>query len=248
MCKKLEGKVAIITGGARGIGFSIAECFSSNGAISVIIDLEQEAVDEAVRKIDDAGFRAVGFAGDVTNPDSIAEIFKEIHEEFEKIDILINNAGITRDGLIMKMKESDWDVVLNVNLKGTFNCIQKVCRFMMKQRSGVILNITSVIGIMGNAGQANYAASKGGVIALTKSSAKEFASRGIRVNAIAPGFIKTEMTDKLPKEVVDKYSEAIPLLRMGLPEDVANMCVFLASDEANYVTGQVIQVDGGLIM
>ncbi len=248
MCKKLEGKVAIITGGARGIGFSIAECFSSNGAISVIIDLEQEAVDEAVQKIDDTGFRAVGFAGDVTNPDSIAKIFKEIHQEFEKIDILINNAGITRDGLIMKMKESDWDVVLNVNLKGTFNCTQKVCRFMMKQRFGVILNITSVIGIMGNAGQANYAASKGGVIALTKSSAKEFASRGIRVNAIAPGFIKTEMTDKLPKEVVDKYSEAIPLLRMGLPEDVANMCVFLASDEANYVTGQVIQVDGGLIM
>ncbi|MCD4796140.1 MAG: 3-oxoacyl-[acyl-carrier-protein] reductase [Candidatus Cloacimonetes bacterium] len=248
MCRKLEGKVAIITGGARGIGFSIAECFSSNGAISVIIDLEQEAVDEAVQMIDDAGFSAVGFAGDVTNPDSIAEIFKEIHKEFEKIDILVNNAGITRDGLIMKMKESDWDVVLNVNLKGTFNCTQKVCRFMMKQRSGVILNITSVIGIMGNAGQANYAASKGGVIALTKSSAKEFASRGIRVNAIAPGFIKTEMTDKLPKEVVDKYSEVIPLLRMGLPKDVANMCVFLASDEANYVTGQVIQVDGGLIM
>ena len=148
----------------------------------------------------------------------------------------------------MKMKESDWDAVIAVNLKGTFVCSQKVCRYMLKQRSGSIINIASVIGIMGNAGQANYAASKGGIIALTKSTAKEFASRSIRVNAVAPGFIKTEMTEILSQEVVDKYSEAIPLRRMGLPKDVADLCVFLASDEANYITGQTINVDGGLIM
>jgi 3-oxoacyl-[acyl-carrier protein] reductase len=169
-------------------------------------------------------------------------------KKFGKIDILINNAGITRDGLLMKMKEADWDAVINVNLKGTFVCTQKVCRFMMKQRSGVILNISSVIGIMGNAGQANYAASKGGVIAFTKSTAKEFASRNIRVNAIAPGFIETEMTAKLPQDIVETYAEAIPLKRMGKPADVANLCLFLASDDAAYITGQTIQVDGGLVM
>ncbi len=246
--KRLEDRVAIITGAARGIGFSIAEMLSEHGATSVIIDLNQEAVDAAVQQIDDMGNRAIGFAADVTNAEEIASIFKEIQKEFGKIDILINNAGITKDGLLMKMKESDWDAVMNVNLKGTFICTQKVCRYMMKSRSGVILNIASVVGIMGNAGQANYAASKGGIIAFTKSSAKEFASRNIRVNAIAPGFIQTEMTDKLPQEVIDNYSAAIPLSRMGTAKDVANLCVFLASEEAGYITGQTIQVDGGLIM
>lgn len=246
--KRLEDKVAIITGAARGIGFSIAEMLSKHGATSIIIDLNKEAVDAAVQQIDDLGNRAIGFIADVTNSDEVASIFKEIHKKFGKIDILINNAGITKDGLLMKMKESDWDAVMNVNLKGTFICTQKVCRYMMKSRSGVILNIASVVGIMGNAGQANYAASKGGVIALTKSSAKEFASRNIRVNAIAPGFIKTEMTDKLPQEVIDNYSDAIPLSRMGTAKDVANLCIFLASEEASYITGQTIQVDGGLIM
>ena len=246
--KRLEDKVAIITGAARGIGFSIAEMLSEHGATSIIIDLNKEAVDAAVQQIDDLGNRAIGFIADVTNSDEVASIFKEIHKKFGKIDILINNAGITKDGLLMKMKESDWDAVMNVNLKGTFICTQKVCRYMMKSRSGVILNIASVVGIMGNAGQANYAASKGGIIALTKSSAKEFASRNIRVNAIAPGFIKTEMTDKLPQEVIDNYSDAIPLSRMGTVKDVANLCIFLASEEASYITGQTIQVDGGLIM
>jgi len=246
--KRLEDKVAIITGAARGIGFSIAEMLSEHGATSIIIDLNKEAVDAAVQQIDDLGNRAIGFIADVTNSDEVASIFKEIHKKFGKIDILINNAGITKDGLLMKMKESDWDAVMNVNLKGTFICTQKVCRYMMKSRSGVILNIASVVGIIGNAGQANYAASKGGIIALTKSSAKEFASRNIRVNAIAPGFIKTEMTDKLPQEVIDNYSDAIPLSRMGTAKDVANLCVFLASEEAGYITGQTIQVDGGLIM
>ena len=246
--KGFEDKIAVVTGSARGIGFAIAEAFAQNGATAVILDLDQEDVNNAVQKIDDAGLRAIGFVADVTDSESISNFFKEIHKKFEKIDILVNNAGITKDGLIMKMKESDWDDVINVNLKGTFNCTQKVCRYMLKQKFGVIINITSIIGIMGNAGQANYAASKGGIIALTKSTAKEFSSRNIRVNAIAPGFIQTDMTAKLPKEVIDKYTAAIPLSRMGLPKDIANLCIFLASDEANYITGQTIQVDGGLVM
>ena len=246
--RRLEGKVAVITGAARGIGFSIAEMLSEHGATSVIIDIDQEAVNSAIQQIDDLGNRAIGFTVDVTNSEEISSIFKEIHKEFGKIDILINNAGITKDGLLMKMKESDWDAVININLKGTFICTQKVSRYMLKSRSGVIINMASVIGLIGNAGQANYAASKGGIIAFTKSSAKEFASRNIRVNAIAPGFIKTEMTDKVPQEVIDNYLAAIPLSRMGTVKDVANLCIFLASDEAGYITGQTIQVDGGLIM
>lgn len=245
---KLKDKVAIITGSARGIGFAIAETLAQNGALSVIIDLNRNDVDGAVQKIDDAGFKAIGYACDVTDSENLGNVFKDIHSKFENIDILVNNAGITRDGLLMKMKETDWDAVINVNLKGTFNCTQKVSRFMLKQKSGVIINISSVVGIMGNPGQANYAASKGGIIALTKSAAKEFASRNIRVNAIAPGFIQTEMTDKLPKEVVDKYLEAIPLSCMGTVKDIANLCVFLASKEAKYITGQTINVDGGLVM
>jgi len=245
---RLENKVAIITGAARGIGFSIANAISQQGATSVILDLDQEAVNTAVQKIDDAGYKAIGFKADVTNSEEVSSIFKEINSQFGQIDILVNNAGITKDGLLMKMKEADWDAVINVNLKGTFICTQKISRFMLKKRSGVIINIASVIGLMGNAGQANYAASKGGIIALTKSSAKEFASRNIRVNAIAPGFIQTEMTKKLPQEIIDNYSAAIPLSRMGNAEDVANLCVFLASDEASYITGQTIPVDGGLIM
>ncbi len=245
---RLKDKVAIITGAARGIGFAIAETLAQNGALSVIIDLNKDDVDVAVQKIDDAGFKAIGYACDVTNSENLGIVFKDIHSKFEKIDILVNNAGITRDGLLMKMKETDWDAVINVNLKGTFNCTQKVSRFMLKQKSGVIINISSIIGIMGNPGQANYAASKGGIIALTKSAAKEFASRNIRVNAIAPGFIQSEMTDKLPKEVVDKYLAAIPLSCMGTVKDVANLCVFLASNEAKYITGQTINVDGGLVM
>jgi 3-oxoacyl-[acyl-carrier protein] reductase len=244
----LKDKVVVITGSAQGIGFTIAEEFAKKEAIVVILDLNQDAVDKAVQKVDDIGFRAIGFVGNVTNAEAMGIIFKEINQKFGSIDVLINNAGITRDGLIMKMKESDWDSVIAVNLKGTFNCTQKVCRFMMKKRAGVILNIASVIGIMGNAGQANYAASKGGIIALTKSTARELASRNIRVNAIAPGFIRTKMTDVLSQEVVDKYSTSIPLNRMGVPKDVADLCIFLASDEANYITGQTINVDGGLIM
>ncbi len=246
--KRLDGKIAIITGAARGIGFGIAKTYAEEGAQVIIIDLSQDAVDEAVKTLTDASYLATGFAADVTDNAVIEKIFKQIFNEFGKIDILINNAGITRDGLLMKMKEADWDLVMNVNLKGTFICTQKVCRYMMKKRSGAIINIASVIGLMGNAGQANYAASKGGTIAFTKSAAKEFASRNIRVNAIAPGFIETEMTARLSEEVIANYAKAIPLNKMGSIRDVANCCVFLASEDSNYITGQTIQVDGGLIM
>lgn len=246
--KRLDGKIAIITGAARGIGFGIAKTYAEEGAQVIIIDLSQDAVDEAVKTLTDASYLATGFAADVTDNAVIEKIFKQIFNEFGKIDILINNAGITRDGLLMKMKEADWDLVMNVNLKGTFICTQKVCRYMMKKRSGAIINIASVIGLMGNAGQANYAASKGGTIAFTKSAAKEFASRNIRVNAIAPGFIETEMTATLSEEVIANYAKAIPLNKMGSIRDVANCCVFLASEDSNYITGQTIQVDGGLIM
>lgn len=243
-----KDKVVITTGSARGIGFAIAKAFAEAGATSIIIDLNKEDVDKAAAELTEAGHKSAGYAANVVDSDKIAEIFKEIKTEFGTIDILVNNAGITRDGLIMKMKESDWDMVLDVNLKGTFVCTQKVTRYMMKQRYGVILNIASVIGLMGNAGQANYAASKGGIIALTKSTAKELASRNIRANAVAPGFIETEMTKLLSEEVIANYAKVIPLGIMGKPENIADLCLFLGSDKASYITGQTIQVDGGLIM
>ncbi len=246
--KGIEGKIVVITGGARGIGFAIAKKFASYKAVPVIIDIMEETIKSATKELNDLGYQAYGYVADVTNATAIADLFKTIIKEHKRIDVLINNAGITRDGLLIKMKESDWDLVLNVNLKGTFICTQKAARYMLKQRSGSIINIASVIGIMGNAGQANYAASKGGIIAFTKSSAKEFASRNIRVNAIAPGFIQTDMTKKLSEDVIESYKKAIPLNRMGTPEDVADLCLFLASDFSSYITGQTIQVDGGLIM
>ena len=244
----MKNKIVIITGSARGIGFAIAKKFAEQEAKVIILDLMQDAVDMAVKNLNLEGFQAFGYAANVTDAEKIADTFKDIMKEHGSIDVLINNAGITKDGLLMKMKESDWDAVMSVNLKGTFICTQKVSRYMMKQRTGAIINMASVIGLMGNAGQANYAASKGGMIAFTKSCAKEFSSRNIRVNAIAPGFIETEMTKLLSEEVIAKYAEVIPLKRMGKPEDVANLCLFLASDNSNYITGQTIQVDGGLIM
>lgn len=246
--KRLENRIAVITGSARGIGFAIASAFAREGALAVIIDISQDAVDAAVGKITDEDNRAIGFAADVTDSSSVDFAISEVMSQFGRIDILVNNAGITRDTLIMKMSEQDWQDVINVNLKGTFICTQKVCRPMMKQREGVIINISSVIGITGNPGQANYAASKGGVIAFTKSAAKEFASRNIRVNAVAPGFIQTEMTSSLPETVVNDYLESIPLKKAGTAADVAKVCIFLASEDASYITGQTINVDGGLIM
>ncbi|MFO7896986.1 MAG: 3-oxoacyl-[acyl-carrier-protein] reductase [Candidatus Cloacimonadales bacterium] len=246
--KRLDKKIAIITGAARGIGFGIARKYAAEGAHVIILDLFQDAIDEAVHKLQAEDFSAEGFAANVADSEAVAEIFKQIFQQHGQIDILVNNAGITRDGLLMKMKEADWDMVMNVNLKGTFICTQKVCRYMMKKRRGAIINIASVIGLMGNAGQSNYAASKGGTIAFTKSAAKEFSSRNIRVNAVAPGFIETAMTEKLSQDVVAEYAKAIPLGKMGSIENVADCCVFLASKDSEYITGQTIQVDGGLIM
>ncbi len=248
MIASIKDKVVIVTGSARGIGFSIAERFAAAGAQTIIIDLQEDAVNEAVAKLKEMNFAADGYVVNVTDADNVKEAFSNIFKKYGKIDVLVNNAGITKDTLLMKMKESDWDAVMNVNLKGTFICTQNVIRPMMKKRTGSIINIASVIGIMGNAGQANYAASKGGIIAFTKSTAKELASRNIRANSIAPGFIETEMTKILDEKVVESYAQAIPLARMGKPEDVANLCLFLASDEASYITGQTLNVDGGLIM
>jgi 3-oxoacyl-[acyl-carrier protein] reductase len=245
---RLENKVAVVTGSARGIGFAIASKFAENGAITIITDMNKELVESAVAKLKEKGYKTDGFVMNVTNPEEVENVFKNITDTYKTLDILVNNAGITKDNLIMRMKDEDWDAVINVNLKGTFICTKKVSRIMLNQKSGSIINIASVIGVMGNAAQANYAASKGGIIAFTKSTAKEFATRGIRANAVAPGFIETEMTAVLDPKIVENYAAAIPLKKMGKPEDVANLCLFLASSEASYITGQTINVDGGLIM
>ncbi len=244
----MENKVVLVTGSGRGIGFAIAKKFAEMDAKIVILDINQEIVDLAVAEMKKLDFDAYGYVLDVTNSKLVESVFKQINQDLGSLDVLVNNAGITKDNLLMRMKESEWDAVINVNLKGTYICTQKICRYMMKQKNGVILNIASVIGVMGNAGQANYAASKGGIIALTKSTAKELASRNIRANAIAPGFIETDMTASLSADVVESYAKAIPLGKMGKAEDIANLCLFLASDEARYITGQTINVDGGLIM
>lgn len=241
-------KVILITGAARGIGYAIATSFAKAKAKVLILDLSQEAVDKAAAQLSELGVQAYGYVANVTDSKAIEELFASIVQEHGKIDTLINNAGITRDNLLLRMKEEEWDLVLNINLKGAFVCSQKVFKHMMKARSGNIINIASVIGIMGNAGQANYAASKGGMIAFTKSCAKEFASRNIRVNAVAPGFIETEMTATLSEDIRAEYAKVIPLSKMGSPLDVAKLCMFLASAESEYITGQTIAVDGGLTM
>lgn len=240
-------KVVLITGSARGIGFAIAERFVKSGATVIIMDISAEAVQSAVDKLNQLGV-AFGYAGNVTDSAGMEELFAQVVKDHGKIDTLINNAGITRDNLMLRMKEEDWQLVLDINLKGSFICTQKVFKHMMKTRKGSIINIASVIGLMGNAGQANYAASKGGMIAFTKSCAKEFASRNVRVNAIAPGFIETEMTATLSEDVKAEYGKSIPLGKMGSPDDVARLCLFLASDDSAYITGQTIAVDGGLTM
>ena len=241
-------KVIVITGAARGIGFSIARSFAAAKAKVVIIDIATEAVEKAVNELKENGFEAFGYTGNVTDAASIENIFSDVVNKLGNIDCLINNAGITRDNLLIRMKEEDWQMVMDINLKGSFLCTQKVFKYMMRNRNGCIINIASVIGITGNSGQANYAASKGGLIAFTKSCAKEFGSRNIRVNAVAPGFIETEMTATLSPETRTEYAKAIPLQKMGSPQDVANVCLFLASEAGNYITGQTIAVDGGLTM
>lgn len=246
----LSGKIALITGSARGIGKAIALELANHGAKIVINDiLPKNEIDKTLEEIRKSGEQAIGIRADITIFEEVESMIKEIINKFGKIDILVNNAGIIRDSLLIRMKEEDWDAVININLKGTFNCSKTVAKYMMRQKSGgKIVNISSVIGLVGNIGQANYAASKAGIIGLTKSMAKELALRNINVNAIAPGFIETDMTKKLSEKVRQDLLQQIPLKRLGTVEDVAKTVYFLVSDTANYITGQVINIDGGMIM
>ena len=247
--KLLQGKVAVITGAARGIGKAIAIKFANEGADIAFTDL---AIDDNAKateaEIAALGVKVKGYASNAANFEDTHNVVTEIVKDFGRIDILVNNAGITRDGLMMRMSEAQWDMVINVNLKSAFNFIHAVSPVMMKQKSGSIINMSSVVGVSGNAGQCNYSASKAGMIGLAKSIAKELGSRGIRANCIAPGFIITDMTAKLSDEVREEWCKKIPLRRGGTPEDVANVATFLASDMSSYVSGQVIQVDGGMNM
>ena len=245
---ELQNKVALITGGAQGIGKTISEELVQNGAHVVLGDVNLEGAQATAEAINNNGGSASAVKIDVSNPAEVKQIFDSILKDKKPIDIMINNAGITRDGLMVRMKEADWDRVLNINLKGTFLCSQQAAKQMMKQKSGAIVNIASIVGVMGNFGQANYSASKAGVIGLTKTLAREVASRGIRVNAVAPGFIDTEMTQVLDESVRQKLIEQIPLAKLGLPEDVARCVAFLVSDRSSYITGQVINVNGGMLM
>jgi len=243
----LEGKVAIVTGAARGIGQKIALQLADNGADVAVCDLKAEWLEETVKLITEKGRKAFALAVDVGDGDAVNACVADVQKEFGHIDIMVNNAGITKDGLMIRMTDDDWDAVLRVNLKGTFLFTRAVAKIMMKQRAGSIINIASVVGIMGNAGQANYTASKGGIIALTKTTAKEFGSRGVRANAVAPGFIQSKMTDVLPDDVKAKYMEQIPLRRFGTQEDIAKAVAFLAGPDSEYITGQVLSVNGGMI-
>jgi 3-oxoacyl-[acyl-carrier protein] reductase len=244
----LKGRVAIVTGGAQGIGKSIATHLAQAGANVVIADVAEEMAKSTAKEISQKGSEAISMVVDVSNLSSVEEMVKKTLDKFGRIDILINNAGVTRDALVMRMKEEDWDLVLDINLKGAFNCIKMVSPIMMRQRFGKIVNIASIVGINGNVGQANYSASKGGLIALTKTCAKELATRQINVNAVAPGFIQTSMTERLSQEVKDRLSSQIPLGKIGNPDDVANAVLFLVSEKSSYITGEVIKVDGGMAM
>ena len=243
----LTGKTALITGAARGIGKALALKFAEEGANIAFTDLViDESGEETRKEIEAKGVKCLAYASNAANFEETAEAVKKIHEDFGTIDVLVNNAGITKDGLMLRMTEAQWDAVINVNLKSAFNFVHACLPIMMRQRGGSIINMSSVVGVHGNAGQANYAASKAGMIALAKSVAQEMGSRGVRANAIAPGFIETAMTHQLSEEVRKEWMKQIPLRRGGQAEDVANVAVFLASDLSSYVTGQVIQVDGGM--
>lgn len=247
--KLLEGKTALITGAARGIGKAIALRFAQEGANIAFTDLNIDENAKATEKeIEALGVKVKGYASNAADFEDTHRVVEEIAKDFGRIDVLVNNAGITRDGLMMRMSEQQWDMVINVNLKSAFNFLHAVTPIMMRQKSGSIINMSSVVGVSGNAGQANYSASKAGMIGLAKSMAKELGSRGIRVNAIAPGFIITEMTGQLSEEVRNEWAKQIPLRRGGTPEDVANTTLFLASDLSSYVSGQVIHVCGGMNM
>ncbi|MFD1414631.1 3-oxoacyl-[acyl-carrier-protein] reductase [Oceanobacillus jeddahense] len=245
----LQGQTAVVTGASRGIGRAIALELAKNGA-NVIVNYSgsEEKAEEVVGEIQELGVKAVKIQANVSDEDSVKQLMKQSVKEFGTIDILVNNAGITKDNLLMRMKEDEFDQVIQTNLKGTFLCTKAVTRQMMKQKSGRIINVASIVGVSGNPGQANYVAAKAGVIGLTKTTAKELASRNILVNAVAPGFISTDMTDELSEEQQESLLQLVPLERFGKPEDVARVIRFLASEDANYITGQTIHIDGGMVM
>ena len=245
---KLGNKVSIVTGASKGIGKAIAKIFAQAGTHVVCVSRTKDDLNILKKEILNVGGSVSIYSCDVSNFDEVEGLIRNTVEEFSKIDIIVNNAGITRDGLIMRMSDEDWNTVIDINLKGTFNAIKAVSRQMMKQRSGRIINISSVVGLKGNAGQANYAASKAGIIGLTKSSSKELASRGITVNCIAPGYIATDMTDQLTDKVKEEIINRIPLGYIGKTDNIAAAALFLASDEAEYITGQTISVDGGMVI
>ena len=243
----LKGRVAVVTGAARGIGRQTALALGEAGARCALLDVMEE-VQAAASEVAASGAEARGYVADVTDSAQVAAVFDAIAEDFGALDILVNNAGITRDNPLLRMKDEEWDQVLAINLRGAFLCLRAAARPMMRQRRGRVINIASVVGVSGNAGQCNYSASKAGLIGLTKSAARELASRGVTVNAVAPGYVRTAMTDALPEEARQAVLGAIPLKSLGEPEDVANAIVFLASDEARYITGHVLHVDGGMAM
>ena len=244
----LEGRVALVTGASQGIGHACALHLARQGASVAVAARNRQKLDELVAAIGAAGGKAAAFPVDVADEEQVKSAVKAAIAQFGKIDILVNNAGITRDNLLIRMSEQDWDLVLDVNLKGAFNFCKAVAKPMMKARSGAIVNVASVVGLMGNTGQANYAASKGGLIAMTKAMAKELAGRNVRVNAVAPGFIRTRMTEVLPEEAKKTLLMVTPLARFGEPEEVSKVLLFLASEDASYVTGQVVGVNGGMYM
>lgn len=244
--KRFRDKVALITGSTRGIGKAIAERFAQEGATAIIVGRNEEAAASTAAQLAGKGLKAQGYGCDVTKAENVQEIVQKIIDKYKRIDILVNNAGITKDNLLLRLSEEDWDEVIKINLKGTFNCSKAVLKVMLKAKSGRIINISSIIGIIGNVGQANYSASKAGIIGLTKSTALEFASRGITVNAIAPGYIETGMTAQINEATREKMLKDIPLSRFGSADDIAGTCLFLASQEASYITGQTIVVDGGM--
>ena len=245
---ELKGQVVIITGGARGIGKAIASRFAALGADLVIADVSLENADETAKELSQKGIRAKAAQLDVSKSAEVAKVFEETVRDFGRVDILINNAGITRDGLLLRMKEEDWDLVLSINLKGVFLCTKEAVKVMVKQRHGRIINIASVVAFMGNPGQANYSASKAGIIGLTKTTAREYANRGITANAVAPGFISTAMTDALSENIRQEMLKSIPLGKFGSVDDVASAVAFFALPENGYITGQVIHVNGGMYM
>ena len=245
---ELDGKVALVTGGAQGIGRVISEELAGQGAHVILGDVNLEGAEKTAAELKQTGAKTSAVRIDVSSSSDVQRAFDSIAKKYKLVDILVNNAGITRDGLLVRMKEVDWDLVMNINLKGSFLCSQQAAKQMMKQKNGAIVNIASIVGLIGNFGQANYSASKAGLIGFTKTLAREVAPRGIRANAIAPGFIDTEMTRVLEDSVREKLIEQIPLARLGEPEDVARCVSFLVSEKASYITGQVISVNGGMLM